>query len=106
MAKTIEFTTAPWKKPTAYEAQHLNSSCFLDPKERKYPIRKENNGPIYVHALSASAHYSAPSMWNDPDINEKAHKLLSLYHESEKLSIVKRSTRRKTKKAPTKKRRK
>ncbi len=82
MAKVYEFTTAPWKKPNAYQLEHLSSSCFLDPKDRKYPIKKADDGPIYVHALVAAAHYSSSSMWDDPTIHRKAQQLLALYARS------------------------
>jgi len=99
MAKTIEFTTTSWKKPNAYESQRLNSSCFLDPKNRKYPIKKANDGPIYVHALVAAAHYSDVSMWNDPAVFKKAHELLDLYHKSveQDLRTTKSKAKRTTK---------
>ena len=80
--KTYKFTTAPWKKPNAYKLERLNSSCFLDPKNRKFPIKKTNNGPIYVHALVAAAHYSSWSMWNYPKIHAKAKRLLGIYKRS------------------------
>ncbi|MCW1305970.1 MAG: hypothetical protein OH335_04315 [Candidatus Parvarchaeota archaeon] len=79
MAKTYKFTTAPWKKPNAYQIEHLNSSCFLDPRTRTYPIKKSNDGPIYVHALVASAYYSS---WNNPTVHVKAKNLLSIYAKS------------------------
>ncbi len=82
MAKVYEFTTAPWKKPNAYQIEHLNSSCFLDSKDRKYPIKKADDGPIYVHALVAAAHYSSSSMWSDPVIHKKAQQLLEIYAKS------------------------
>ncbi len=89
-----EFTTESWKKPNAYQTAHLNSSCFLDPSDRKYPIKKQDNGPIYVHALVAAAHYASPSMWDDPPVYKKAHQLLAIYAKSKEGKTRSSSTKR------------
>jgi hypothetical protein len=84
MNKAYVFTNKKWKKPNAYQIEHLGPDAFLDPKTKKYPIKNKTNGPIYVHALIAAAHYSSQSMWNDTKVHAKANELLKLYKDSKK----------------------
>ena len=75
--RTYVFTTERWKKPDEYTIQHLNSSCFLDPKTKKFPIRKSNGGPIYMTAVRTAVHYAV--MYHYPEVKRKAEALLKLY---------------------------
>lgn len=75
--RKIVFTTKKWKKPNAYRIQHLRANAFLDPKEKKFPIRKTNNGPIYMAAVRTAKAYAVK--YNYPEVAKKADKLRNIY---------------------------
>ena len=88
------FTTARWKKPDAFTIQHLKPSCFLDPKSKKFPIRKENGGPIYMTAVRTAVHYA--KMYGYKEVEKKAKRILELYAKAKEREKVRtKKTKRK-----------
>jgi hypothetical protein len=73
----LRFTTATWKAPSQKERKYMSSDCFLDPQRRKYPVRYNANGPIYVHAVRTAIAYSAK--YNDKKVYTLAKQLYALY---------------------------
>jgi len=71
------FVNTTWKTPTRWQREGMPASAFLDPKNRKYPVKKTARGPYYVRALVAAAHYS--KMYGDKTVYNKAMKLLNEY---------------------------
>ncbi|MGC8588953.1 MAG: hypothetical protein ACP5LI_08025 [Hydrogenobaculum sp.] len=71
------FVNEPWKNPSTWKREGLPDSVFLDPKRRKYPVKKTAKGPYNVRALTAAAHYA--KMYNDIKVYRKAKQLLEEY---------------------------
>jgi hypothetical protein len=71
------FVNTTWKAPTQWQREGMPASAFLDPKERKYPVKKTARGPYYVRALVAASHYA--KMYGDKTVYNKAMKLLNQY---------------------------
>jgi hypothetical protein len=75
------FVNKTWKAPTQWQREGMPPSVFLDPKEKKYPVKKTAHGPYYVRALVAAAHYA--KMYKDKAVYNKATRLLDVYKRAE-----------------------
>ena len=71
------FVNKPWHRPKQWSREGMANNVFLDPTHRKYPVRRTSNGPYYVRALVAAAHYS--KMYGDKTVYKKATALLDEY---------------------------
>ncbi len=78
----MKFINRKWKSPSSEARKKMSPSCFLDPKEKKYPVKKTPTSPYNVRALVRAI--SLAHMHNEPEIAKKAEKLLEEHRQLKK----------------------
>lgn len=66
----VYFSWDDWSAPSKKERESMSPSCFLEPSDKKYPIKYTVNGPIYVHAIRVAI--ARASQYDDAKVLKKA----------------------------------
>ncbi len=76
------FTDRKWTKPSEKRRKSMSPRCFLDERNKKYPVKYSPTGAYYVHAIVSAARFS--EMYGEKTVHQKAEKLLREYARSKK----------------------